>query len=206
MRCVPGSIRTVLFERAGKMSSANSMATLPAVIMFFDGTMPDKDTIKTQFAAGAGRQLGLYNVLNPKSANYMGGVGWMFGWNRALSPKIDEIDLVLSYAGDVVSRTQTGTGTESDPLMTRQARIHRAGTPTWFAIALYGANAANLNTDAIPVGNNTSQIYFAAVGSVGNEDSTADLKLVGGTLALTQSNPIDLSKAPVISNLKLRLR
>jgi len=205
MRCVPGSIRTVLFERATRLSGT-SMAALPAVIMFFDGVMPDKDTIKTQFAAGVGRQLGLYNVLNPKSANYMGGVGWMYGWNRVLSPNIDEIELALSYAGDYSSRNQTGTGAETDPLMTRQARIHRAGTPTWFAIALYSTGVANLNTDTIPVGNNTSQLYFAAVGTVGNEDSTADLKLVGGTLALTQGSPIDLSKAPVISNLKLRLR
>jgi len=205
MRCVPGSIRTVLFERATRLSGT-SMAALPAVIMFFDGVMPDKDTIKTQFAAGVGRQLGLYNVLNPKSANYMGGVGWLYGWNRVLSPNIDEIELALSYAGDYSSRNQTGTGAETDPLMTRQARIHRAGTPTWFAIALYSTGVANLNSDAIPVGNNTSQLYFAAVGTVGNEDSTADLKLVGGTLALTQGSPIDLSKAPVISNLKLRLR
>lgn len=205
MRCVPGSIRTVLFERATRLSGT-SMAALPAVIMFFDGVMPDKDTIKTQFAAGVGRQLGLYNVLNPKSANYMGGVGWMYGWNRVLSPNIDEIELALSYAGDYSSRNQTGTGAETDPLMTRQARIHRAGTPTWFAIALYSSGVANLNSDAIPVGNNTSQLYFAAVGTVGNEDSTADLKLVGGTLAVTQGSPIDLSKAPVISNLKLRLR
>ena len=182
------------------------MAALPAVIMFFDGVMPDKDTIKTQCAAGVGRQLGLYNILNPKSANYMGGIGWLNGWNRVAFPRIDELELVLSYAGDTILRTAAGTGVESDPYMTRTARIHRAGTPTWFAIALYGSNAANLNTDAIPVGNNTSQIYFAAVGSVGDENSAADLKLVGGTLALTQSNPVDLSKAPVISNLRLRLR
>ncbi|AXG66476.1 hypothetical protein JA13_073 [Dickeya phage vB_DsoM_JA13] len=210
MRFVPGTSRALFYRWAQKQSGSSSMNALPAALMFFDGTMPDAATIRQRFAAGmtsAPRQANLYNVISPHQSQYMGFVGWRYGIISALAPDINEIDLNLNYQGDTGMTSPTPNGYESDPIATRQARIHRAGKPTWFALAVTsGSGYLACNSDTIPVLNNGNQIYIAALGTVGDEDSTADLKLVGGNLALTQTTPVDLSKSPIIANLRLRLR
>lgn len=211
MRLVPGSARTAVFERTRKQSGNTSMANMVAALMFFDGAMPDSATIKSRFAAGmtgAPRQACLHNVISPHSAQYMGSVAWKMGFESVIRPSVkSELEFVMSMT-DPTLNNPTVTGKESDPMATRQARIHRAGTPTWFALAFTsGSGYLNCNTDSIPTSaTGSNQIYFCALGTVGDENSAADLKLLGGNLFLTQTSPIDLSKVPIIANLRIQLR
>lgn len=212
MRLVPGSARTAVYERTRKQSGNATMANMVAALMFFDGAMPDAATIKARFAAGqtsAPRQACLHNVISPHSAQYMGSVAWKLGFESIIRPsRKSEIEFIMNMT-DVGLTNPTYTGKESDPMATRQARIHRAGTPTWFAIAFTsGSGNLAVNSDsALPTAaTGSNQIYFCALGTVGDEDSTADLKLVGGNLVSTQTSPIDLSKVPIIANLRIQLR
>lgn len=211
MRLVPGSARTAVYERVRKQGGNNSMSNMVATVMFFDGVMPDAATIKARFAAGqtgAPRQACLHNVVSPHSAQYLGVLGWRLGFESAIRPsRKSEIEFLMSMT-DPTMNNPTYTGKESDPLATRQARIHRAGVPTWFALAFTsGSGYLNCASDNLPTAaTGTNQIYFCALGTVGNEDSTADLKLVGGELGITQTTPVDLSKVPIIANLRIQLR
>lgn len=207
MRFVPGTARSLFFRWAQKQSGNSNMNAQVAAFMFFDGTMPDATTIKQRFGAGmngAARQANLYNVISPHQANYMGCVSYRQGITSALGAQISDIDLQLGFQADFYS---ANTDAETNPIATRQARIHRAGKPTWFALAVASGNGGlNCSSDNIPVQNNSTQLYIALVGTCGDEDSAMDLKIVGGSIALTQSNPVDLSKVPQIANLRLRLR
>jgi len=211
MRLVPGSARTAVYERTRKQSGGSTMANMVAALMFFDGVMPDAATIKARFAAGqtgAPRQACLHNVIYPHESQYMGSVAWKLGFESIIRPsRKSELEFILNMT-DVGLTNPSYTGKESDPMATRQARIHRAGTPTWFAIAFTsGSGYLSLNGNAVPTAaTGSNQIYFCALGTVGNEDSTADLKLVGGNLEATQTSPIDLSKVPIIANLRIQLR
>lgn len=211
MRLVPGSARAAVYERVRKQSGNNSMSNMVAAVMFFDGVMPDSATIKSRFAAGqtsAPRQACLHNVIYPHESQYMGSVGWKLGFESVIRPsRKSELEFIMSMT-DPTLNNPSYTGKESDPLATRQARIHRAGTPTWFALAFTsGSGYLSLSGNAVPTAaTGTNQIYFCALGTVGNEDSTADLKLVGGELGITQTTPVDLSKVPIIANLRIQLR
>lgn len=211
MRLVPGSARTAVYERVRKQSGNTTMANMVAAIMFFDGVMPDSATIKSRFAAGqtgAPRQACLNNVISPHSAQYMGVVAWRLGFESNIRPaRKSEIEFVMDIT-DPSMTNPTANGTESDPMATRNARIHRGGTPTWFALAFTsGSGYLNCNTDGIPTASTgANQIYFCALGTVGDENSAADLKLVGGALTQTQGTPVNLSKVPIIANLRIQLR
>lgn len=211
MRLVPGSARTAVFERAKKQGGSTVMTSMVAAVMLFDGVMPDAATIRTRFAAGqtsAPRQACLNNVISPHASQYMGNISWRLGFDSVINPnRKSEIELILHNTDPYMSNP-AANGKESDPIATRQARIHRAGTPTWFAIALTsGAGYLNCNLDTLPTAaTNANQIYLAALGTVGDENSAADLKLLGGAVVLTQTSPVDLSKVPIIANLKLQLR
>lgn len=211
MRLVPGSARAAVYERIRKQSGNTTMANMVAAVMFFDGAMPDSDTIKARFAAGqsgAPRQACLNNVISPHSAQYMGSVAWRLGFESVIRPaRKSEIEFIMDITDPMITNP-TANGTESDPMATRNARIHRGGTPTWFALAFTsGSGYLNCNTDGLPTAvTGANQIYFCALGTVGNEDSTADLKLVGGTLTQTQGTPVNLSKVPIIANLRIQLR
>lgn len=211
MRFVPGSLRAALIDRILAGTTGTAMTAMPATISFFDGVMPDAATLKTRLAAvpvpaGNPGNIGFWNAISPHQSQYMGSVAWRYYIQQLLRPTdVNEIELVLHSIGSVATTSAAGTGYESDPMITRQARIHRAGTPTWFALALSQGNSQNINTDTMP-GNVSSQLNLAAFGTVGDENSDKDLKLIGGQIYLTQSSPVDLSRVPIISNVRIQLR
>lgn len=205
MRFVPGTVRGMLVASTGLRGAVTVMSSMPSCLMFFDGIMPSKADLETRFRSSTGNgtdQSNLRAALEPHQSQYMGCVAWKANMPTGFGIENSEIEIQLEY--NAPGSGTTSTASEDNPIATRQARIHRAGKPTWFALGITSANFFNCTTDNIPTNTASNQIYLSALGNVGDEDSDADLKLIGGELFLTQSTPVDLSRVPQIANLVLR--
>lgn len=87
----------------------------------------------------------------------------------------------------VVSVTDIETMTWTVPLSTQSGQfiVGQAGTPTWF-MARYTNSTSGNNAFGDFCGGGSAQVVI--VGTVGDENSNAELKIFGGTVAL--NNPV----------------
>lgn len=84
----------------------------------------------------------------------------------------------------------------------RLSYFNQDGTPTWFAFVLCNGAYIVANS-ASPMAGNASNVVFGCLGTVGDETSSADLRIKGGKVYSNSASPTDQSKSVNISNLIL---
>ncbi|QZE59659.1 hypothetical protein pEaSNUABM39_00079 [Erwinia phage pEa_SNUABM_39] len=152
-----------------RLSPGSSSAANTTHIGLFNGTMPTDAQLSALITPIANAVTWSSATIAPfaTATNFLGDL--MCG----------AMPIVMDYDNNVIQL----------PFSAQQnlATIATSGTPTWFMMRLSAASAAD--TFAGFAGGGTG--YVIIVGTVGDENSTADLKIVGGTV--TAGQPLRLA-------------
>lgn len=172
----------------------SNFTTVACAILFYTGTMPTKAEL--QALIGEGTQLTGANAIyqrpglltSARIADYVGGV---VGNKAAMTLAANNVPVLLASAFNMrISASYSDY---------RASYFTKDATPTW-CIVLGGA------TPTINVQSGVTDVpaAFVAVCSVGDENSNADLKLVGGKVYANSATPTDQSKAVIVNDLVLK--
>lgn len=182
----------------------NTTATTSA-IMLYKGAVPTMAEFNTlvggpnfQDATTTNREpyLNYQDLAEARKTDYLGGVTVRV---RPDSMLIDPVTLEIRYAqamGFTSAFSTTGN--------THGTHILASGTPTWFIAALNNAAAINL-ANQNPIASTAGQIVFGLMGTVGDEKSQADLRILGGQVFANGATLTDQSRSLSLSNLRLVL-
>lgn len=207
MKFVKGSAATMQASALGDASSsANTNTSLAThAILLYKGAVPTfaefsaaMNAPNFQDATTTNREpyLNYQDLAESRKADYLGGV------TTRMRPFIASPDLSsfeLPYAGNMGFATAfTNTGS------IRGTHILTSGVPTWFILAFVGNIVINM-TAANPLQSTAYQVVFGLMGTVGDEKSQADLRIMGGQVFANSTTLTDQSRSLVLSNLKLAL-
>lgn len=204
MRFTPGALRSAAKNLISRGTPTAAMTSMSNVLLFYKGTMPTQSEIETKTALRNSRDIqtvNCFDLLSTRGSDYMGAIGWRNGVASSIIPDPNGELLEIQMAGNDV----TLAGLDNNPLVTRTSRIIVAGIPTWFVFL--GSDTYtnfNLNVDTYPITANPTAISTFIIGTVGNEDSTADLKLIGGQIYRNADG--DYTRTPQLHNLKVKIR
>lgn len=134
------------------------------------------------------------DLLVARDSDYLGGVSGR-SVPQGMAQGVGKIELLLNNAS--AGNIAIVSGQTS-----RLTVINQDGTPTWFALVIATSSVIAQGTSSPMVGN-ASNIVFGCLGTVGDETSTADLRILGGKVYSNAANQNDQSKALNISNLIL---
>jgi len=128
-------------------------------------------------------------LLSGRNADYVGGIA---GLKPVMSLSAADIPILSAIA---MNTKLVAANTDE-----RNCYIKANAVPTWFV--LLGSNSNTMN---IQTGLETTVGYgtLVLIGSVGDENSNADLKLVGGQV-YASSSATDQSRAVIINDLTLK--
>lgn len=179
-------------------SVPTAYASMNVAVLLFTGTQPTKAEMNA-FLNGATQHSGsnacyqnLTSFLTARNADYVGGIG---GLKPNLTLMASNVPITL---GAAMNTKLVAANTD-----TRNSYITKDATPTWFALVAGGSLALNLTT-GLPT---ASYICgFLAVGSVGNENSSAELRIAGGKVYANATTGNDQSKATVINDLVITFK
>ncbi|QZE59321.1 hypothetical protein MPK66_gp077 [Erwinia phage pEa_SNUABM_2] len=197
MKMLPATANAMQRNAYSSLVSSSVPTNMTAVanaILFYTGTMPTKAELQTLI--GDGTQIPTANAIyqrpglltTARAADYVGGVT---GNKAAMTLAANNVPVMLASAFNMRLNA-----TFSDY---RASYFTKDATPTW-CIVIGGATASiNVQTGVTDV-----PAAFVTVCSVGNENSNADLKLVGGKVYANSTTPTDQSKAVIINDLVLK--
>lgn len=185
-----------------RMAVNNAIATKPttvtsvgSAVLLFKGVMPTKaelmDYLKTSITGSSSYFIYPKPLLDARNTDYLGGVATI----RPV-PVFADTKYVAALSAAAANNILAGA---SD---TRSCYIKADGTPTWFCYLLMGVNELDLSTGL--VNTNLGRTVELFVGSVGDENSSADLKIVGGQVFANSSATLDQSKAILLNDLVLK--
>ncbi|UAW96567.1 hypothetical protein pEaSNUABM22_00079 [Erwinia phage pEa_SNUABM_22] len=197
MKMLPATANAM--QRNAYSSLVNSAApsnftAVANAILFYTGAMPTKAELNSLI--GDGTQLTGTNAayINPglltasRLADYVGGV---VGNKAAMTTNANNVPVLLASAFNMrISASYSDY---------RASYFTKDATPTW-CIVIGGASA----TINVQTGVTVVPASFVAVCSVGNENSNADLRLVGGKVYANNTTPTDQSKAVIVNDLVLK--
>ncbi len=182
--------------------SSNISASVPTTIsnncftvLLYTGVAPTKSQMDTMFN-GTPQHSGnnafyshMTALLSGRNANYVGGIA-------GLKPVMTLASIGVPVLSAVAMNTKLVAANTDD----RNCYIKADATPTWFL--LLGSNSNTIN---IQTGLESSAGYgtLVVVGSVGDENSGADLQLVGGQV-FASASVTDQSKAVIINDITLK--
>lgn len=207
MKFIKGSAATLQASALGDMSNAVNTNSTPTThaILFYKGAVPTfaefsaaMNAPNFQDATTTNREpyLNYQDLAESRKADYLGGVTTR---SRPFSAPIDLSTLELNYSA-LMGATSGFVNTGSP----RGTHILTAGVPTWFIIAATTSNVINL-TVANPLQNTAYSVVFGLMGTVGDEKSQADLRILGGQLFANSTTLTDQSRSLNLSNLRLTL-
>ena len=174
--------------------SPGQFTATPSAILFYTGTMPTKAELQaligegTQLAGGNAvyQRVGL--LTTSRVTDYVGGVT---GNKAAMTIAANNVPVMLASAFNMRMNA-----TYSDY---RASYFTKDATPTWCIVIGGSVNSINVQT-----GVTDTPAAFVAVCSVGNENSNADLRLIGGKVYANNTTPTDQSKAVIVNDLILK--
>lgn len=179
------------FVAAGNPSSN---AATNFTLMLFTGTQPTKAEMNTylngtQHAAGNAVYQRVTAMLTARNADYVGGIA---GAKPLVSTNANNFPILSAAA---MNTKLVATNNDN-----RNCFMLKDASPTWFAL-MAGANSAiNMQTGL----DNGFLCSMLVIGSVGSENSGADLKIAGGKVFANNSTPNDQSRAVIVSDLVLK--
>lgn len=186
-------MRNALINLVGT-ASPTAFTTTTCSVLFYTGTMPTKAEVQsllaegTQLAGGNALYTRVGPLLSARVADYVGGVT---GNKPVVTQQATAVPITLGAAMNMRLNN-----TYNDY---RASYFLKDAFPTWCIVICAYSNTVNLQT-----GNNDAGASFLAVCSVGNENSSADLKLLGGKVFANNTTPTDQSKAVIINDLVLK--
>lgn len=197
MRMLPATanamMRNALINLVGT-ATPTAFTNTTCSVLFYTGTMPTKAEVQsllaegTQLAGGNALYTRVGPLLSARVADYVGGVT---GNKPVVTQMANNVIVPLSSAMNMrLSNIYNDY---------RASYFLKDATPTWCIVICAYSNTVNLQT-----GNNDAGASFLAVCSVGNENSNADLKLLGGKVFANNTTPTDQSKAVILNDLVLK--
>lgn len=177
-------------------TQASSLTNNNFAIMLFTGTAPTKAELDayysdpTQLSGANARYLRSYPLLSARQSDYVGGIA-------GIKPVVDLTAKNVTIAAGAAMATKLITANSDN----RNCYFAKDATPTWFVFIGSLGNTLNLST-GLPAVQQVDTVVL--VGSVGDENSSADLKLVGGKVFANNTTPTDQSKAVIINDLVLK--
>lgn len=196
MRLLPNTA-AALHRMAVNSAISTKPTTVTGVgsaVLLFKGVMPTKaelmDYLKTSIT-GSSYFIYPKPLLDARNTDYLGGVATI----RPVSVQADT-KYVAALSAAAANNILAGA---SD---TRSCYIKADGTPTWFCYLMLGVNELDLSTGLVST--NLGRTVELFVGSVGDENSSADLKIVGGQVFANSSATLDQSKAILLNDLVLK--
>ena len=207
MKFVKGSAATMQASALGDASAAVMANTSIAThaILLYKGAVPTfaefsaaMNAPNFQDSTTVNREpyLNFQDLAESRTADYLGAV------TTRARPFIASPDLgsfELTY-GAAMGASSGFTDTNS----VRGTHIMTSGVPTWFILALAGNSSINTNAPN-PLQSTGYQVVFGLVGTVGDEKSQADLRILGGQVFANGTTLTNQSQSLVLANLKLTL-
>ncbi|AWY08356.1 hypothetical protein HOT49_gp079 [Erwinia phage vB_EamM_Alexandra] len=197
MRMLPATVNAMERNAYSALVQSATPTVFTAVanaILFYTGAMPTKAELNALIAEGT--QLTSTNALyhrpglltTARVADYVGGVT---GNKAAMTLNANNVPVLLASALNMRLNA-----TYSDY---RASYFKADATPTWCIVLGGSTTTINVQTGVTDV-----PAAFMAVCSVGDENSNADLKLVGGKVYNNSAAPADQSKAVIVNDLVLK--
>lgn len=186
-------MRNALINLVGS-ASPTAFTNTTVSVLFYTGTMPTKTEVQsllaegTQLAGGNAAYTRVGPLFTARVADYVGGV-------TGNKPTVTQManNVIVPLASAMNTRLNA---TYNDY---RASYFLKDAFPTWCIVIGAYSNTVNLQT-----GSNDAGASFLAVCSVGDENSNADLKLLGGKVYANNTTPTDQSKAVIINDLVLK--
>lgn len=197
MKMLPATANAMMRNAYSSLVSASvptAFTTTANSILFYTGTMPTKAEVQallaeaTQLSGNNAVYTRIGPLLSARVADYVGGVT---GNKAAMTLNAANVPVLLASAMNMRLAVSYSDN--------RSCYFLKDATPTWCIVVGAYSNTVNLQT-----GNNDAGAAFLAICSVGNENSNADLKLVGGKVYANNTAPTDQSKAVIINDLVLK--
>lgn len=126
-----------------------------------------------------------------RSADYLGGVSGRTKFDTALQDW-NKLEARLNVAAIGGSTPLNATGSP------RLTYIVTEGVPTWYLLVACNATYINLQT---PMSGDAASVVFGAMGTVGDETSSADLRIKGGKVYANSTTQTDQSRSLNLANL-----
>ena len=211
MKTTPGALRACALHFLTKQKGTEIPTERKGVagVLFFDGEVPDISLMRTILKRSGGKYVNTYDLVNTYMENYMGVLYYRLGFNSVLvrdGAQGGTLDLQLSEQAPSLMAVSPVVDGENDPASSRTAKINRTGRPTWFCLAYTENDGYIFPNGDNPILSATYAENFLLFGTAGDEDSSAELKIVGGQIFQTTGSTEDYSRVPIISNLRIQFK
>lgn len=197
MKMLPATANAMMRNAYNGLVSAaapSALNTTSNSILFYTGSMPTKAEVQTllaeatQLAGNSAVYTRIGPLLSARVADYVGGVT---GNKAVMTLNASNVPVLLASAMNMRLAVSYSDN--------RSSYFLKDATPTWCIVVGAYSNTVNLQT-----GNNDAGAAFLTICSVGDENSNADLKLIGGKVYANSSTPTDQSKAVIVNDLILK--
>lgn len=198
MRMLPATANAMarnVYSSLVSSQAPTSLTSTTNTILFYIGAVPTKadlDTLigqGTQLTGGNAAYIRAGLLTTARAADYVGGAT---GYKATMVTNANNVPVALGAATNMKA---VATFTDY-----RSCYFSKDATPTWcLVLGSATSNAINLVT-----GVTDAACAFFALCTVGDENSNADLKLVGGKVYSNSANQNDQAKAVIINDLVLK--
>lgn len=185
--------------------SATSAATVGWAVLLYKGTIPTLTEFNTAMNSPNFLNTGTtsrepyqnyQDLLVARDSDYLGAVSGRTV-PSAVMTDVGKMEIKINNAAlGAIALTAGNSG--------RLTYINQDGTPTWFALVLC-TSAFIVANGSSPMAGNSANVVFGVLGTVGDETTTADLRIKGGKVYSNASTPTDQSRSLNISNLTLTM-
>ncbi|AQT28553.1 hypothetical protein YOLOSWAG_70 [Erwinia phage vB_EamM_Yoloswag] len=206
MKFSKGTAAALHLGAIGEISSAAASTTsnLSWALFLYKGTVPDYATVNAALNApnildtgSANREpyLNYQDVIMPRVGDYLGAVTGRTRFDGTFESDVGRIVARINSA----AISGASFGPSKSP---RASYILADGTPTWFVLAALPASSITLDN---PLTGNGTNVVFGVFGTVGDENSTADLRIKGGRVYANSADITDQSRSINLSDLRIKL-
>lgn len=187
----------MLIAQTVVQSSSSSWAGHSFTLLLFTGAPPTKEELNAHGNGSASQNTGNNSIytnmqafLTARNADYVGGIAGSKPVMQLSGQNVPILTAAAMNAKFVAANNDN-----------RTCYILRDAVPTWFLLIGAQTQLINIST-GLEAGASLDSLVVC--GTVGDENSNADLRLVGGEVFANNTTPNDQSKAVVLSDLILK--
>lgn len=200
MRMLPATANAMmrmLISQTVVQSSSSSWAGHSFALLLYTGVPPTKEELDahgngatTQNAGNNSIYTNMQAFLAARTADYVGGIAGTKPVMQLVGQNVPILTAAAMNAKFLAANNDN-----------RTCYILRDAVPTWFLLIGSQTQLINIST-GLEAGASLDSLVVC--GTVGDENSNADLRLVGGEVFANNTTPNDQSKAVVLSDLILK--
>ena len=178
-------------------NTANTQYTTQCFyVLLFTGQKPTADELNAygngvQWAANQ-QYTNNQRLILDRNADYVGGIGGV-----RPTPFIAQQFISIDCATGMATRSVSANND------TRNCYFAKDAVPTWFLLVISGTSQMNLAT-GLQHATSASLDAVTVCGTVGDENSSADLKILGGAIKGNAATPNDQTNAVILNDLILK--